>query len=115
MEYIYLNKGDYMFDKMKQLYELQKKARIIKKELENIIVNVEEMNGKIKISMNGEFKIKSLEIDPYFLTPDKKFELENALKRAIANVVAQTQIQSASKMKELTKGLNLNLPDIPGL
>ncbi|MFH1824077.1 MAG: YbaB/EbfC family nucleoid-associated protein [Candidatus Firestonebacteria bacterium] len=101
-----------MFDKMKQLYELQKKAKEIKKELELIVVNVEEMGGKIKISMNGEFKVKSLEIDPYFLSPDKKFELENALKRAIANAVGQTQGQSAGKMKELTKGLNLNIPGL---
>lgn len=102
-----------MLDKMKQLYELQKKAKEIKKVLENMVVNVEEAGGKIKISMNGEFRIQLLSIDEYFLSPEKKSELENTLKRAISNAVGQTQSQAAGKMKELTKGLNL--PDIPGL
>ena len=102
-----------MFDKMKQLYDLQKKAREIKKELESVIINVEEAGGKIKVSMNGEFKVQSISIDPYFLAPDKKVELENALKRALSNAVGQTQTQTAGKMKDLTKGMNL--PNIPGL
>lgn len=102
-----------MFDKMKQLYELQKKAKLIKKELENTIINVEEAGGKIKISMNGEFRVTNLSIDPYFLSPDKKTEIENVLKRALSNAVGQTQAQTAGKMKEMTK--DLNLPDFPGL
>ena len=102
-----------MLDKMKQLYELQKKAREIKKQLESVVVNVEEAGGKIKVSMNGEFKVQSLNIDPYFLNPEKKAELENTLKRALLNAVGQAQTQSAGKMRELSKGLNL--PDIPGL
>ncbi|OGF49055.1 MAG: nucleoid-associated protein, YbaB/EbfC family [Candidatus Firestonebacteria bacterium RIFOXYA2_FULL_40_8] len=99
-----------MFDKMKQMYDLQKKAREIKKELEATIVNVEEAGGKIKISMNGEFKLVSISIDPYFLAPERKLDLENAIKRVISNGVGQSQSASAGKMKELTKGMNF-----PGL
>lgn len=102
-----------MFDNIKQLYELQKKARVIKKELESIVVNVEELGGKLKLSMNGEFKLTSINIDSYFLTPDRKTELENALKRAVSNAVGQTQVRSAGRIKDLSK--DLNLPDIPGL
>ncbi|MCX5776305.1 MAG: YbaB/EbfC family nucleoid-associated protein [Candidatus Firestonebacteria bacterium] len=102
-----------MFDKMKQMYDLQKKAKQIKKELEATIVNVEEAGGKIKISMNGEFKLVSISIDPYFLAPERKLDLENALKRVISNGVGQAQSASAGKMKELTKGMGL--PNFPGL
>jgi DNA-binding YbaB/EbfC family protein len=102
-----------MFDKMKQMYDLQKKQREIKKELDAIIVNVEEAGGKIKIGMNGEFKVQTISIDPYYLNADRKIELETTLKRALSNAVGQAQVQSANKMRDLMKGMNL--PNIPGL
>ena len=102
-----------MFDKMKQIYELQKKAKLIKKELEQIVVNVDESGGKIKIVINGELKIQSVFVDPYFLVPEKKAELENTLKRAISNAIGQAQQKSAGKMQEMAR--DLGLPNIPGL
>ncbi len=99
-----------MFDKAKQAYDMMKKQRELKKHLEATIVNVEEAGGKLKLSMNGEFKAVSISIDPYFLAPERKTDLENALKRAISNGVGQSQAASAGKMKEMFKDMN-----IPGL
>ena len=94
-----------MFDKMKQMYELQKKAKEIKSKLEGI--RVEEMEGGIKIRINGLFKVESLEIDPSFLSPDKKEKLESLLCRIFSGAVQEVQKRSAAESQSLLKGLTL--------
>ena len=99
-----------MLDKlkqMKQLYDLQKK---IKKEMEQISVTIEEAGGKIKVTMNGEMKVMDLNIDPFYLAPDKGTELQNMLKRAISNAVGQAQQKSAARMQQVSKEMGINLP-----
>ena len=92
-----------MFDKMKQLYDLQKKAREIQKKLEGI--QVEQVQDGIKLRINGLFKVESLEIDPSFLTVDKKAKLENTLSRLFSDAVKEAQKRSAAESKDLFQGL----------
>ncbi len=92
-----------MFDKMKEIYELQKKAREIQKKLENVKVEIEE-NG-VKIKLNGVFKVELIEIDPSILSIDKKQKLENTLCRLFSSAVQEVQKQSALESKDLLKGL----------
>ena len=92
-----------MFDKMKQLYDLQKKAKEIQKKLEGI--QVEQVQDGIKLRINGLFKVESLEIDPSFLTVDKKAKLENTLSRLFSDAVKEAQKRSAAESKDLFQGL----------
>ena len=92
-----------MFDKMKQLYDLQKKAKEIQKKLEGI--QVEQTQDGIKLRINGVFKVESLEIDPSFLTVDKKAKLENTLSRLFSDAVKEAQKRSAMESKDLFQGL----------
>lgn len=94
-----------MFDKMKQLYELQKQAREMQKKLESI--SVEEESGGIKIKMNGLMKVEGLEIDPSYLAPDRKEKLETSLSRLFNDAVQSSQKRSASFSQDLLKGLSL--------
>lgn len=94
-----------MFDKMKQIYELQKKAKEIQKKLEEI--SVEQMEGGIKIKVNGLFKVESLEIDPTFLSPDKKEKLELLLRKLFSDTIQEVQKRTAFESKDLLKGFSL--------
>ncbi len=94
-----------MFDKMKQLYELQKKAKEMQKKLEEI--TVEESSGGIKIKLNGLMRVESLEIDPSYFTPDKKEKLESSLRKLFSDAVESAQKKSASFSQDLLKGLSL--------
>jgi len=92
-----------MFDKMKQLYDLQKKAKELQKKLES--VTVEQVEAGIKMKINGIFKVESIEIDPSFLSPDKKEKLESTLCKLFSETIQEVQKRSAAESQDLLKGL----------
>lgn len=96
-----------MFDKLKDLYELQKHASALKKQLSQIIVEASEENGTIRIIMNGEQKIQSVDIASEWFSIDKKEKLETALKKCFTKAVEKTQLEIASKLGPLAKNLKL--------
>ena len=68
-----------MFDKMKQLYDMQKQARQMKQDLEAQIVEKTALGGKLKVAMNGTFEVQSIHIDDSLLNPLQKTALETGL------------------------------------
>ena len=99
-----------MLDKMKQLYDFQKKAKAIQRELEEQTIEASRDQGKIRVTFDGSQKIKSISIAEELLTPQKKEWLERMIRDCIAEAIQQSQKLTAGKMKELTGGLG-----IPGL
>lgn len=99
-----------MLDKAKQLWELQKKARAIQKELKEIEVEAKAGEGHVIVIFNGEQHIQSIEIDPAMLTVEKKRDLEKALQQAIAEAISRVQAVASEKMKAIAGDLN-----IPGM
>ncbi|MCL5407466.1 MAG: YbaB/EbfC family nucleoid-associated protein [Patescibacteria group bacterium] len=99
-----------MLDKAKQLWELQKKARAIQKELKETEVEAKAAEGQVTVIFNGEQHIQSIEIDPAILTPERKKELEKALQQAISEAISRVQAIASEKMKAIAGDLN-----IPGM
>lgn len=96
-----------MFNKLKQFNDLRKQANTLKSALAEEVVEVE--NKAVKIIMDGNQEIKSLELKSEFLHSDKKSELENELKNAFGDAVKKVQRKMAMKMQSMG-GF-----DIPGL
>ena len=84
-----------MFDKMKQMYDLKKKADAFKKELEGEIVEVEA--GSLKIRVSADQKIQEIilgdSVDP------------KTLKDAINKALEESQKVAAEKMKGMMGGM----------
>lgn len=99
-----------MFDKAKQLWELQKKAKAIQKELKETEVEAKAANGLVTVVFNGEQHILSVEIDESIINPENKRDLEKALQQAIAEALSRVQAIAAQKMKAIAGDLN-----IPGM
>jgi len=99
-----------MFDKAKQLWELQKKAKAIQKELKETEVEAKAANGLITVVINGEQHIQSLQIDESLLKPENKRDLEKAIQQAVAEALSRAQAIAAEKMKAIAGDLN-----IPGM
>lgn len=99
-----------MFDKAKQLYDLQKKARAIQKELKETEVEAKAANGLVSVVFNGEQHVTEVSIDASLLKPENKNDLEKALKQAIAESIARVQAIASEKMKVIAGDLN-----IPGM
>lgn len=83
-----------MFGKAKDQYDLVKKAREIQKKLKDQVVESE--NGAVKIVMNGEQKIQSVEIDRENLD-----NIENDIKSAVSGAIEKSQKIAAELMKEM--------------
>jgi len=99
-----------MFDKAKQMYDLQKKARGIQKELKETEVEAKAANGLVTVVFNGEQHIQSVDIDASLLKPENKNDLEKALQQAVAEAVSRVQAIAAEKMKAIAGDFN-----IPGM
>src|SRR5476651_429746 len=97
-----------MFDKVKELMELKKKADQLKKELEAVIIEVNDVRP-IKVKINGAQIIQSIEIDESLLSPAQKNRIQMDLLRSINTAVKKSQQAAANKMKNMP-GFN-----IPGL
>jgi DNA-binding YbaB/EbfC family protein len=100
-----------MFDKMKQLYEMQKQARQLQAQLGEMKVEKTNSDGTLKLTVNGTQKVENLSIDPSWLDPNKKTALEKALRQLMNDAFAEIQKQTAAQAATLMKGLeNLKIP-----
>jgi len=101
-------KGISMFDKMKQLMEMQKKMQEMKRELDNTTFEVLSSDGLVKVTMNGSQEVKEFSIQGDIQRIEKA-TLEKAIKDAYNRAIKRSHDIAAQKMKDVT-GLNL-----PGL
>ncbi|MFH1856509.1 MAG: YbaB/EbfC family nucleoid-associated protein [Candidatus Omnitrophota bacterium] len=96
-----------MFNKMKNVFELQKKANEVKKELNKISIENTALNGKIRVKVDGEFRIKDLEIDAEILSSENKDKLVVNLKNCINEAQNRAKTEVARKMKETMGDFNI--------
>ena len=88
-------------DQMKMLNQLRK----TQKELKNEIVEVEAGDGAVIIQINGELKVKKVEIDPEKIDLDDIHELERWIENALRDGYAKAQEIATDKMKPLMGSL----------
>jgi DNA-binding protein YbaB len=84
-----------VFDKLKQMYDLKRKADAMKKELESEIIDV-EVHG-VKVRINAAQKIKEIDF-PADVNP-------NDLKDAINKALDEAQKVAAKKMQGMMGGM----------
>ena len=97
-----------MFDKMKALFDMQKKMKEIKQELDNTEFEASSSNGLVKITMNGSQEMRGIVIQADLKQIEKNV-LEQAVKDAYNKAIKRAHEIAAQKMKDVT-GFNL-----PGL
>jgi len=86
------------------------KMRKLQKELSKQIIEVEAGDGAVVIKINGEQKIKKIEIDPEMIDLDDIEELEGWIESAIKEAIDKSQKIAAEKMKPMMGQLgNLGL------
>jgi len=89
-----------MFDKAKKIYQLQKQAKQMKRELTNEVVEVEGGNGAITMQINGEMKAVSLKINEEAYV-GKNEQLCQDLIRTFNKGTEVSQKIAAEKMKTI--------------
>jgi hypothetical protein len=94
-------------EQAKQLYELQKKAKKIQKELQDLLIEASSLDGKITVVFNGEQKIEEITIDDSLLIATNKNLIEKGLKDAIAQALKKAQQVASEKMKDVAGDMGL--------
>ena len=101
-----------MFDKMKQIMEMQKKAKEVQKALGAMKVEKTSPGGKITLVMNGNSQVESLSIDESVFTPEQKKAVEDALVKLITEAGEEVKQQSAAQAMSMMKDMDLNIPGL---
>jgi len=99
-----------MFDKAKQLYQLQKKAKEVQKELKNTEVEAKSSDGLVSVVFSADQKVRSVEIDQSLLSPERKRDLEEKMTRVISEGLSRVQAVAAEKTKGLMGEMGINIP-----
>ena len=88
-----------MFNKLKQYNDLKKQANTLKGAMAGESVEID--NRAVKLIMDGNQEIKSLNIKDEFLSKDKKADLEKYIIEAIADAIKKVQRKMAMKMQQM--------------
>jgi len=59
-----------------------RKAQALKKAMGKIEASGEAVDGRVKVTVDGQKSVKGIELDPSLLTPENKDQLENAIVEA---------------------------------
>lgn len=98
------------FDKAKQLYQLQKEAKAIQKELRETEIEAKSKDGAVTVVINGEQHIKSIAVAPEYLNTDKKIALEQELVKVVSEAINRAQMVAAERTKHLMGNMGIDLP-----
>lgn len=95
-----------MLDQAKMVMKLKK----AQKELANEIIEGSAGDGAVVVTVNGELKLKKVNIDPEYVDLDDIEVLERWIEQATREAMTKAQEVAAEKMKPLMGGLgNLGL------
>ena len=93
-----------------QAQKLQAKLAKAQEELSNLTVEGSSGGGAVKVTMNGQQKIQSVEISPEVVNPEDVELLQDLVLTAVSEALTKSQEAAAKHLGSVTGGLN-----IPGL
>jgi nucleoid-associated protein EbfC len=100
-------------DMLKKLSQMQEQLAKAQEEIENRVAVGTAGGGAVKVELTGNYRVKSLKIDPDVVDPEDMGMLEDLVIAATNEALQQVQAFHSEGMGALTGGMGL--PDIPGL
>lgn len=73
-----------IFDKLKNINEMRKEAKVLQGQMAQVIVDGQSSGGKIKLVMDGNFEVKSVEVSPD--TAGDKSEVARHIRSALEDL-----------------------------
>ncbi len=99
-----------MFNKLKQIQELRKQAKELQNNLSAETITSKSEQDLVKVTIDGNHKVKNVEIDNNLLNIESKEKLENGLQDAYNKAVDEVQKMMARKVQSG----DIKMPNIPG-
>ena len=98
---------------MKQAQMMQKKMEEAQKKLAESEVTGSSGGGMVKVTLNGKFEAKKVEIDKSPVNPEETDILEDLLLAAFNDAQGKVDAMMSDGMKDITGGLNLGGLKLP--
>jgi hypothetical protein len=95
---------------LKQAQEMQSHIADLQQELAGTKMTGSAGGGLVTVTMNGQFQVTEVKIDPEVVNPDDLGLLEDLLLVAFNEAAGRTQEYAKKRMTEITGGF-----EIPGL
>ncbi len=95
---------------LKQAQKMQKELLKAQEETKNLSITTTSGGGMVEVSMNGNFDITSLKIDPEAVDPSDVEMLQDMIVSAIKDAKTQLENKNQESMSAITGGMK-----IPGL
>jgi nucleoid-associated protein EbfC len=95
---------------MQQAQQLQARLAKAQEELANMTLEVSSGGGAVKVTIDGQQKIKSIKISKEVVNPEDVEMLEDLVLSAVTEAVAKSQEAASKQLGALTGGMK-----IPGL
>jgi DNA-binding YbaB/EbfC family protein len=100
-----------MFSKLKQYKDLRDKAKNLQNALAGEKFEGAGAWGKVKVTIDGNQAVQSVEIDEELLKPSEKSRLETGIKDALKDSMRRAQRVIVEKMK---KSGDFEIPGLTG-
>ena len=98
---------------LKQAQEMKANMKKVQKELKKTTLSAEALNGKIKVVINGEMEILSLDISPDCYSDESiRKKLDRHITSVLNEAIKQAKDLAATKLSSVTGGMNI--PGITG-
>lgn len=98
---------------MKQAQMMQKEMEEAQKKLAESEVTGSSGGGMVKVTLNGKFEAKKVEIDKSLVNPEETDILEDLLLAAFNDAQGKVDAMMSDGMKDITGGLNLGGLKLP--
>lgn len=95
---------------LKQAQEMQARMAKIQEELGQKTVQGSAGGGMVQVTINGQFNLTALQIEPSVIKPDEKDMLEDLILAAVNDGMRKAREMASAEMAKLTGGFK-----IPGL
>lgn len=95
---------------MKQAQEMQAKLAKIQEELARKTVEATAGGGMVRVTVNGQFVLTSIKVDPGVIDPEEVEMLEDLVRAAVNEGLRRAREMASEEMSKLTGGFK-----IPGL
>ena len=92
---------------LKQAQKMQKELGKLEGTLNETVYESTMGGGVVKVSVKGSMEVESIEINEELLTKDSKEDLEEMLKSALNDALAQATTDKEKKMNALTGGIKM--------
>lgn len=92
---------------MKQAQQMQQKLQLEQEKMKNTDFEGTSGNGAVRITMTGDYNVKSINIDKNLIDPEEKDLLEDLIKVATNDCIKKIIATSNDNLNSLTGGMNL--------